>query len=297
MGVFDFFNRRSSNSNQADQRVQDLIDRASQYSPIAKKVLSRAVADGITFSMQPGMTQVGTYDDNKKSVFLNPNMSDEVLLGTLVHEARHSSQELYYTSMNTVESAVKLNRATEADAMAVQCAAVFEMRMSDPKIFEEFRAKHPEIAKAYEDEARASKDTQKALSGAFKAWYKDEAYVDGYDRDVAVFMKKHYNPARSLNVVSGRDMIQYLCPYMRHDKDFFDSKEANTMRREPYDAARKIELDKVPSSRKSPRTSLDSMTVKEPDGKVTESLAQSYPPLARMTPQRIASRLGRLSSR
>ena len=189
------------------------------------------------------------------------------------------------------------NLTPEADAMAVQCAAVFEMRLSNPKIFEEFRAKHPEIAKAYEEEARASKDTQKALSSAFKTWYRDTEYVDGYDRDVAAFMKKHYSPTRSLRIVSDRDLIRDLCPYMRHDKEFFASKEANTMKRDTYDTARKIELDRAPFSRSPVRTSLDTMRIRESDGKITEPMNKRYPPLSRMTPQNIASRLGRLSSR
>lgn len=297
MGFSDIFKRRGASRAQEDQRIQDLLDRAAQNSPVAKRILDQALGDGIRFSMQPGIKDIGTYDDNKRSVFLNPNMSDEVLLGTLVHEARHSGQSIYFTSTNTVEAAVKINRAAEADAMAVQCAAVFEMRLSNPKIFEEFRAKHPEIAKAYEEEARASKDTQKALSSAFKTWYRDTEYVDGYDRDVAAFMKKHYSPTRSLRIVSDRDLIKDLCPYMRHDKEFFASKEANTMKRDTYDTARKIELDRAPSSRSPVRTSLDTMRIRESDGKITEPMNKRYPPLSRMTPQNIASRLGRLSSR
>ncbi len=296
MGVFDFFNRKDIHRQQ-DRRVQELYDRASETSPIAKRILEQAVNNGIKISMMSGMDAVGTYDDAKRSIFLNPEMSDEILMTTLVHEARHSDQSVYYTSTNTIESAIKVNRAMEADAMAVQCAAAFEMRISDPAIFSEFKGKHPLIAKAYEAEIKSSKDTQKALSSAFKAWYSDEKYVDSYDHDVACFMKKHYSPSRSLRSVSDRDLVMNLCPYMRNDKDFFASKEANTMNREVYDAARKIETDKMPSSRKVKRTSLDTMYVKESDGKVTPPLDRSYPQMQRMTVQNMAARLGRLSSR
>lgn len=296
MGIFDIFNRQAIRQQQ-DQRIQDLYDRAVQSSLIAQKILEQAMNNGVKISMLSGMSSVGTYDDSKKGIFLNPSMSDEVLMTTLVHEARHSDQSVYYTSTNTIESAIKVNRAMEADAMSIQCAAAFEMRQTNPRIFDEFKGKHPAVASAYMQEIQASKDTQKALCSAFKAWYTDAKYVDDYDRDVADFMKKHYNPSRSLRSVSDRDLIMNLCPYMRHDKDFLASKEANTINREVYDAARKIELDKMPSSRSVKRTSLDSMCVRESDGKVTAPLNRTYPQMKGLTAQNMAARLGRLSSR
>ena len=132
MGIFDIFNRQAIRQQQ-DQRIQDLYDRAVQSSLIAQKILEQAMNNGVKISMLSGMTSVGTFDVSMKGFFLNPSMSDEVLMTTLVHEARHSDQSVYYTSTNTIESAIKVNRAMEADAMSIQCAAAFEMRQATPR--------------------------------------------------------------------------------------------------------------------------------------------------------------------
>lgn len=93
-----------------------------------------------------------------KYVSLNEKASDAKLLSTIVHECRHSEQTPVHDHTYSVYDSVCEVRAMEADAMAHECAAVYQMRKAEPETYEAFCERHGGIMKAYETSFEARKD-------------------------------------------------------------------------------------------------------------------------------------------
>ena len=178
MPVADVFNNQNNDSM---ERIRRLMDTARQNSPTAAKVVSTAFAYGCGFNFSRLDKCQGAYDAACNMVFLNPDRSDEELLTTLVHECRHSLQPKdFKNAQHNIRTNLQWTRATEADAMAHECAAAFEMRAALPAVWGKFKEKHAGIADAYE-KTIDSGDQNKALNEAFKAWHDNAKYVAIYD--------------------------------------------------------------------------------------------------------------------
>ena len=178
--IDDAFNNQSDNSM---NRIRRLMDTARQNSPTAAKVIDTAFACGCGFNFDRLDKCQGAYDAARNMVFLNPDRSDEELLTTLVHESRHSLQPKdFKNAQYNIRTNLQWTRATEADAMAHECAAAFEMRSALPRVWDKFKEKHAGIAASYE-KTIGNGDQNKALNEAFKAWHDDAKYVAIYDRE------------------------------------------------------------------------------------------------------------------
>lgn len=178
--IDDAFNNQSDNSM---DRIRRLMNTAGQNSPTAAKVINTAFACGCGFNFDRLDKCQGAYDAARNMVFLNPERSDEELLTTLVHECRHSLQPKgFKNDRHNIRTNLQWTRATEADAMAHECAAAFEMRSALPRVWDKFKEKHAGIAQAYEKTIDGG-DQNKALNEAFKAWHDNAEYVAIYDRE------------------------------------------------------------------------------------------------------------------
>lgn len=166
-----------------------LIDRICKSSPTGKKIVESAIARGISIGIDGDKgNSLGSYIPSMKYVSLNEKASDAKLLSTIVHECRHSEQTPVHDHTYSVYDSVCEVRAMEADAMAHECAAVYQMRKAEPETYEAFCERHGGIMKAYETSFEAQKDPAAAKNEAFKAWYDHAEYVELYDRATVEFM-------------------------------------------------------------------------------------------------------------
>lgn len=264
-----------------EERVQRLIERVSKSSPIGKRIIESALERGVSIGMEADKGgSLGSYMPSFKYVSLNERVSDEQLLSTIVHECRHSEQKMKRDMSYTVYASIAETRAIEADAMAHECAAVYQMRKSEPETYKLFNERHGGIMKAYEVSFEKNKDETKAKAEAFKAWYDHAEYVELYDRSVRKFMEMGqmhsgaYKQDLSVKVLS--DNVPYVEP------EFFTSQRASTVSEETAIDAAKIERGhirhafKIFSRSKLP-TSADNFYVRDTKGNVTPPKAKPKP--------------------
>ena len=168
-----------------EERVKKLIDRVSKSSPIGKRIIESAIERGISIGIDGDKgNSLGSYIPSMKYVSLNEKAKDEQLLSTIVHECRHSEQKPERDMSYTMYAAIGETRAMEADAMAHECASVYQMRKAEPETYKLFCNRHGGIMQAYEASFEKDKDETKAKAEAFKAWYDHAEYVELYDRSV-----------------------------------------------------------------------------------------------------------------
>lgn len=256
-----------------EQRVDRLIDRICKSSPIGKKIVESAIARGISIGIDGDKgNSLGSYIPSMKYVSLNEKASDAKLLSTIVHECRHSEQSPVHDHTYTVYASVCEVRAMEADAMAHECAAVYQMRKAEPETYAAFCKRHGGIMQAYETSFETHKDTDKAKAEAFKAWYDHAEYVEMYDRSTVDFMAlgKLYSGGYKKDLSSKQlaEEVGYVEPA------FFASDRARTVSEEVAKEAAKTERGHMRHAlkifgRSKIKTSADNFYVRSDDGKVT----------------------------
>ena len=171
----------SQNVDNSTDRMRRLMETAKQHSSTAARIINYAFAYGCGFNFQSVDKAYGAYDKTRNMVYLNPNYSDAELLSTLVHESRHALQPKSFESAKyDIRTNLQWVRATEADAMAHECAAAHEMKKDLPQVWNQFKQKHAGIAAAYESFAD---QPDKALGEAFKVWHDNQKYVSKYDQN------------------------------------------------------------------------------------------------------------------
>ena len=149
-----------------EKRLEKLLHMLDEHSPTGKKIVDNALKNkGVQIFFEKGMDCAGVYNKEHKSVTLNAAFSDETLVATLVHESRHAAQET--VRKGNLKSLILGERASEADAMAHECAAAYEMKSADPLVFETFKASRPNVAEAFEKEYGRSGDMFAAVGEAF----------------------------------------------------------------------------------------------------------------------------------
>ena len=257
-----------------DERIASLKKTLGAICPFGRRIVDAAEAKGAVFCTDGDLgKRSGVYHPATGYVVLNAKMSDDVLLSSIVHEARHALQPKGYTHEDTVKSAIMLNRAMEADAMAFQCAAVAEMKDAAPGVYREFTALHADMRARYETEYKASNDREKAMSKAFEAWYENAAYVDQYDRGVLDFMamgavyrgayrseRPASEPVEKLKAPNGKSYIS---------SGFLASEKALTVSLSVAERAAEIERKHVRHLLFKPKTtSADRLFVRLPSGEI-----------------------------
>lgn len=256
-----------------EQRVDRLIDRICKSSPTGKKIVESAIARGISIGIDGDKgNSLGSYIPSMRYVSLNEKASDAKLLSTIVHECRHSEQSPVHDHTYTVYASVCEVRAMEADAMAHECAAVYQMRKAEPETYAAFCKRHGGIMQAYETSFEARKDPAAAKNEAFKAWYDHAEYVELYDCATVEFMAMGslYSGAYKKEIPP-KEMaknIGYVEP------EFFTSARASTVSEETAKDAAKTERGHIRHAlkifnRSKIKTSADKFFVRAADGTVS----------------------------
>ncbi|MBO4521499.1 MAG: hypothetical protein J5787_09885 [Alphaproteobacteria bacterium] len=159
-------------------RMISIINRLAK-SKLGLETLQIAVDNGYHFNFIKGATRAfGFADPTNKRIALNPNVTDEKLIGTLCHECRHAGQFSRASDLSEEKWDVKTNlvymRAMEADAQAYAASACEELfRMGDEGPKKEFYRFYPEIAKGFTNALikNDGKMGHALLTDTFKAWY------------------------------------------------------------------------------------------------------------------------------
>ena len=117
----------------------------------------------------------GYYNPDYNKIALNPYMSDEDLLTTLVHETRHAWQSTKMdtnTPKMTPKAFLMTGFAAEADACAAEVSFAYEMKEKNPKIWEAHqKSPYGEMGNVYEKAMNETGDAGKARAEAMMAWY------------------------------------------------------------------------------------------------------------------------------
>lgn len=229
-----------------EPRVKALIGRVCKASPIGKQLVENALKNGVEICMSDEIDAIGSYNHDSKRIQLNKDKSDDTLVTTLVHECRHAEQTIRLgPSKYSIFTSVGIVRANEADAMGFQCAAAYQMRKTDVNAFIAFSNAHPGIMRAYQNEMDASKNMDKSLGEAFKAWYDNSKYVSKYDDKTLLCLKEvSASPKAYKTTLSGRELAETVC--MKDGKtyvepEFFTSERAVTVSEFQAAKAAKIE--------------------------------------------------------
>ena len=264
------------------ERVEKLLARICKASPLGKKIVESAVNRGICIGIESDMGNcLGVYTPSVKYVALDEKAPDAKLLSTIVHECRHSEQNPMRDHSYSVYSNVAEVRALEADAMAHECAAVYQMRKAEPDTYAAFCNRHGGMMKAYEASFEKDKDADKAKSEAFKAWYDHASYVENYDRSVVDFMEmgKLYSGAYKKEITPK----QLSGEFGYVNEAFFASARANTVSEKTAKNAAVVERGHIRHAlklfgRSKIKTSADYFYVRDANGNVEPPKRQQVNP-------------------
>ena len=254
------------------ERVEKLIARICKASPLGKKIVESAIERGVCIGIDGDKGNcLGSYMPSMKYVSLDEKAPDAKLLSTIIHECRHSEQTPTHNHSYSVYSNIAEVRALEADAMAHECAAVYQMRKAEPATYAAFCERHGGMMKAYEASFEHDKDMTKAKSEAFKAWYDHASYVENYDRSVVDFMEmgKLYSGAYKKEITPKQLSEEF--GYV--DETFFASARANTVSEKTAKNTAAVERGHIRHAlklfdRSKIKTSADYFYVRGTDGKV-----------------------------
>ena len=173
-------------------RMISIINRLAK-SEAGRETLEVAAADGVKFGFLDAATNCfGCSFGGINCIGLGPRASDDKLVGTLCHEARHAGQNVRMANMPeryqlNVESIIRSSRAKEADAQAYAVKACKELEMQgDAGPLAAFAKFYPPIYAAYE-KALAEQNgvlNDKVVTETFKGWYNQtgtkQNYEEGY---------------------------------------------------------------------------------------------------------------------
>ena len=223
-----------------------VINTIARGTKIGKTILEKAAENGYSIHMANMTGAAGTCDSRKKMIVLNPNFSEDVLISSLVHEARHAEQDKNATWTGArgsfeMETDLMLSRAKEADAQAIAAAACFEiqantgdsepldaMRVTDPHIVEPMLEVVPRDSSAV---------TDKMIQAAFKGWYDGDETVETYEKCYQVaqmeyaMSKDDYSKTPFDKALTSEQIVTALCKtpdgrcYFENDKDILSDRD------------------------------------------------------------------------
>ncbi|MCK5296189.1 MAG: hypothetical protein KAJ75_04800, partial [Alphaproteobacteria bacterium] len=193
-------------------------------SELGKETLEIAAKAGYTVGFVDTLFCFGSCNDIKKTINLNPMFSDDKLVGTLAHEARHAGQFSRGASTSavgniSVKSQIMLDRAMEADAQRTACIATWELKQKgDENAYKEFALKYPLITNSFE---KAVKKGENADTAVFKGWYDDDKmksiyedtyrYQVEYEMDDDTMFRKEY---------TSKEIVADIC-FTKDGKGYF----------------------------------------------------------------------------
>lgn len=249
-----------------------LLDRAEKASPTAAAILKQAREKGVSYVFSDNLKKAyGGYIPCENKVCLSSNVSNDLLLTILVHESRHALQTMRKDLKLNVKSAVMINRAQEADAMAVQCRAAYEMWRTEPQAFVKFTDLYPNIMAAFHFSSEKKKDARAAMGAAFKEWFRNETYVSAYDEAALDFMALGKTRPKSFSRnVTSKEIAETLCVFEGQQyvhSAFLESRRATTVREDIAVKAAQTEVKHTfPKHAVVSDTSADYFFIKRKDG-------------------------------
>lgn len=274
--IFDLIKNGPDNepASEDKKRVEEVLAFVRSSSPVGKKVIDEALKNGVVFDIEhdPASATLGRFVPAFNRIYLDGNADNAALAAVVVHEGRHAAQKMGYGHEQTVRSSIMVCRAMEADAMAHECAAAYEMKSADPSVFETFKASRPSVAGAFEKEYTRSGDMSAAAGEAFRGWYDDASYAGRYDSKIIEFMGMAKTMGKAYKtVVSGSELSALLDfdgkPYI--PASFFATQRALTVSERTAAEAEKIEKSHIRHLLKKPKTtSADGFYVRQASGEV-----------------------------
>ena len=174
-------------------RMIALVNRLSK-SPCGLETLTIAAENGFKFSFFDASVHCfGGCDEAGHWVRLSPTASDDKLVGTLCHEARHAGQfargshEAF--GVKDVRSELIAFRSTEADAQTYAVTACKELELLGEKgPYQTFKEFYPEIEKAFDTayKAAGNKVTHEVMTETFEGWYDQLKTKTGYEESYQI---------------------------------------------------------------------------------------------------------------
>lgn len=120
-------------------------------------------------------------------ILLNPNVSDDLLPATLVHEATHSLQDEHNPAKEigrsafTAESQLKLARAMEADAFAKEAMFVHQCGDYAPEIYDAEMKFQNKTLRCFDKAVKNGATQEEALRKTYLEFYKQPDTLRFYD--------------------------------------------------------------------------------------------------------------------
>lgn len=172
-------------------QTSHIINTIARGTEIGKTILEKAAQNGYSIHMNYISGAAAACDSKNKRIILNPAFSEDMLISSIVHEARHAEQDANATWTGergafTMETELMLSRAQEADAQAIAAAACFEIRANTGNagpLAEMYQCDSSIVGPlAGAAESKTSAVTGEMLRAAFKGWYKNESIVESYEK-------------------------------------------------------------------------------------------------------------------
>lgn len=199
------------------QHLAKIVNRISK-SKLGKETLETAAKAGYVLYFVQSSGSRGACNNTQKMLSLNPTFSDDVLTGTLTHEARHAGQFLRGTVLDWGKASLKKQimstRAKEADAQSTACVTLYELKQKgDESAYNKFAETNPSIVEPFE---KAVNEGENANMAAFKGWYDDKvikiAYEDWQIRALQNFKEaKDFNEFSFDDNLSGKEIAEKIC--------------------------------------------------------------------------------------
>lgn len=273
--------RKGQRKESDEYRLISLINAIARSSAFGRAVLEDAAKDGYTVVMENQRGSCGFCDEQQKVIALNPVLSDDLLVATLAHEARHAQQfsrgaESAFGVFN-LKSELMYTRAMEADAETAAAATCHEIRVNtgNEGPWKAFSEDSVEIAAGFM-RAAPTQDAalnDKMLQEAFNGWYQDIAMMTSYEESYIVDTMKYgikrqtRMPAYDKSVES-KEIVSLFCSnaegkcYWENNKDVLNDKEKLSIDPMTYNMAKMFFKVREMRSGQKPDPTLETLPVR-----------------------------------
>ena len=248
-------------------RMIALINRLAK-SPSGLETLEIAKAGNFTFSFfEEEINCHGACDELGNWIKLNPTRSNDKLVGTLAHEARHAGQFVRGAhekfGVKDVKSELIMFRAMEADAQAYAIRSCYELLDArDAGPFHAFKDAYPEIYTSFMNavEKNNYEVNNQVMTETYKGWYDQNriksAYENSYQIDPMDKEIKNLEQGKKPDLIytekmSAEEAVKMACwtkngnyftddPAILETGKYMDVSEANMEKMKEFFAVRQV---------------------------------------------------------
>lgn len=209
------------------QRLTNIANRMAK-SELGWETLNIAAKSdySIEFNKSDGS---GFANHETKTISINPNLSDDMLVMVLAHEARHAGQFIRDPSLSkagktSIKTMIMIDRATEADAERTACVVGRELKeKGDDAPYYDLCFSSPLIVMSFE---KAIAEGSNADMAAFKGWYDNESLKATYEKAYIVerlssFQTKCIDDKMKFNKArTSKEIVDKVC-FIKGGKGYF----------------------------------------------------------------------------